>query len=111
MSDLYVLVNILPNLFTNAGLTVDAWLASSFVRNPSGQQLPLNASPAATTTTSGSGAATLTGLVGAGAPYWVRVIDSLGYFHWYYANWETGDSSGSPLMLNANVIAEISWPL
>jgi len=102
MSSLYVQVNMLPNFYTNSGLTVDAWLASSFVRNPSGQQLPLSGSPASTTTTSSTGLATLTGLT-SGTPYWLRVIDTLGYFHWYLANWEAGNSSGAPLVANANM--------
>jgi hypothetical protein len=111
MSSLYVQVNSLPNVYTNASLTVDAWLASSFVRNPSGQQLPLTGSAASSTTTSGTGLATLAGLTSA-TPYWVRVIDTLGYFHWFYANWEAGGSSGAALQANINMpFDNLVWQL
>lgn len=97
MSTLVVNVNILPNIFTNVGLTVDAWLASGFLRNPSGQTLPPVAGPAATTSTDDSGSASLADLDSAD-PYWVRVIDPNGYFHWFYINWEA-----NPLNANFNM--------
>jgi hypothetical protein len=98
MSTLNVVVNCLPsNPYTSAGLTVNAWLATDFVRNPSGQQAPPSGSPASTTTTGVGGTGVLTGL-SSGTPYWLQVIDQLGYYHWFLANWEA-----NPITLNVNM--------
>jgi hypothetical protein len=98
VTTLTVVVTVLPSTpYTNVGLTVDAWLASTFVRNPSGQALPAGASPVATAVTGAGGVATLAGLTSPD-PYWIRVIDQLGYYHWFFANWEA-----NPLFANVNM--------
>jgi hypothetical protein len=106
MATLTVNVLMLPNVYTNVGLTVNAWLASDFVRNPSGQMLPTSGSPAATAVTNSSGVAALAGLT-EGTAYWIQVIDIMGYFRWFLANWEA-----NPLFANVNMpLDNLVWPL
>lgn len=63
------------------GLTVQAWKASLFLRNPARSQGVPAGSPDSTGTTDGSGNATFTGL--SSVNYWILVIDARGVTNWF----------------------------
>lgn len=105
MATLTVQVSLLPNVYSNVGLTVKAWLASSFIRHPTGQDVGISGAATATATTNSSGTASLTGLT-TGTAYWIQVIDPLGYFHWY--QWSATLAIPGTLQANVNMPGDIA---
>lgn len=100
---LYLNVSVYPWTLSDAAtLYADVWLASDFMNAPSGSTGPPGPTPAGTTTVAvvfGGTACSIAGLDNTKS-YWLRLFNPQGYSHWFPVGWQTGNSSGAPMVIS-----------
>lgn len=104
---LYLNVQVYPLAYTaSETLYCDIWLASSFLNPPTQSTSAPGVSPVGSTTVDvvfGGTAGSITGLNNT-VSYWLRVFSPQGYSHWFPVSWQTGNSSGAPMVVTVPAI-------